>query len=112
MSWPDTLAAKIISGYIARKYDMDDITIRRFDPPMGAMPFFNNSASPDIREAELTLFGGQMLKFITELAVPLEDESSADKALSELVTEMAKEKSPSSQMVIAVDKHYRFRDEV
>ncbi len=111
MPWPKTLAAKLISGFIARRFDMDAITIRRFDPPMGAMPFFNNSATADIREAELTLFGGTLLKFLTELAVPLEDGASEDDALSELVAEMSNENSPSSKMVEAVDNHYRFRDE-
>ena len=111
MPWPDTLAAKLISGYIARRFDMDAITIRRFDPPMGAMPFFNNSATPDIREAELTLFAGTLLKFLTELAVPLEGGADEDDALTELVKNMSKEDSHSSQMVVAVDNHYRFQDE-
>jgi len=111
MPWPDTLAAKLISGFIARRFDMDAITIRRFDPPMGAMPFFNNSATPDMRKFELQQFAGPLLKFLTDLAVPLEDGAKDDEALDELVTEMSTENSPSSKMVAAIDKYYRFQDE-
>ena len=108
MPWPDSLAAALISGYIARRFDKDALTIRRYNPPMGAMPFFNNSASPGIRYSELILFAGTLLKFLTELKVPREDEASVDDAMKELATEMSKEDSPSSKMVEVIDKYYKF----
>lgn len=111
MPWPKIVAAKIISGYIARKYDMDAINIRRFNPPMGAMPFFNNSASSGIRDKGHELFAGSLLKFLAGLEIPFEDGGSAKDAMSELVGKMSNEETNSSEIVTVIDKHYRFRDE-
>lgn len=111
MPWPPTLAAKIISKYIADRYDMDAITIRRYNPPMGAMPFFNNSASPGIRRGELTLVAGSILKALIEMDIPLEKNKSYDDAMDGLVAELEKEDSDSSQIVVIIDQCYRFRDE-
>src|SRR5687768_11673843 len=110
--WPNNLAAKVLSGYIHLKYDVRASDLRRFNPPMGAMPFFNNSASPDIRRAELFLVAGNMLRFLQELGVPFEEGKNAGGAHKELVDAMEVETAPSSCMVDAIDKNYHFRDEI
>ena len=111
MAWPKNLASKIVSGYIALKWDLVASDLRRFNPPMGSMPFFNNSASPLIRRGELQLVAGKMLKFLREMGIPLEKGSSDSQAQDSLVAAMEGENSPSSGMVNAIDEHFRFRDE-
>lgn len=111
MAWPKNLASRVISGYIAIKYDVIASDLRRLDPPMGAMPFFNNSASPQIRHSELQLFAGKLLKFLSELGIPLEKGKTHAKANDALVLAMEVETAPSAGMVTAVDSHYRFKDE-
>ncbi len=121
MPWPDTVAAKIVSRYIAVRYDLDAITLRRFDPPMGSMPFFNNSATGEIRRGELILVAGSMLKSLEEMGIPLEGKKleggkGADDvkagALEELADAMNVENANSSKMVAVIDDYYKFRDEV
>jgi hypothetical protein len=55
--WPNSVAAKVLASYIRLKFDISAADLMFFNPPMGAMPFFNNSASPDIRHAELPFPG-------------------------------------------------------
>lgn len=111
MPWPNNLAAKIVSGYIGQKFDILSTDIRRFNPPMGAMPYFNNSASPFIRKAELALVAGGILKFLTELEIPLEPQHTLESAHEQLVDAMVRERRPSSDMILIIDRHFRFRDE-
>ena len=112
--WPPSLAAKIISGYIAREYDIDAITIRRYNPPMGSMPFFDNDAPPAIRKGELVLVAGALLKFLTGLGIPYEDDDREDddEIMTDLIEAMVDAEAPSSGMVEVIDTYYRFRDEV
>jgi hypothetical protein len=112
MPWPNNLAAKIVSGYIGQKYDVLSSALRRFNPPMGAMPFFNNSASPFIRKAELALVAGGILKFLEELEIPLENDRTLDSAHTKLLEVLVKERRPSSDMIAIIDDHFKFRDEV
>ena len=112
MPWPNNLAAKIVSGYIGQKYDIVSTDLRRFNPPMGALPFFNNSASPLIRKAELALVAGGILKFLQELEMPLERGKTLESAHTQLVDALVKEKRPSSDMIVVIDDHFKFRDEV
>jgi hypothetical protein len=109
--WPNSVAAKVLASYIRLKFDISAADLMFFNPPMGAMPFFNNSASPDIRRAELALFGGRFLGFLDDIGVPLEEDMTREDALEELVIAMADEKAPSSGMVAVIDEHYRFVDE-
>lgn len=109
--WPNCVAAKVIASYIHLKFDISASDLMLFNPPMGAMPFFNNSASKEIRRAELTLVAGRMLRFLTDLGIPLEADKTADEALTDLLIAMEDENGPSSGMAIAVDDHYRFVDE-
>jgi len=111
MPWPKTLASRIVSGYFALKYDLVASDLRRHNPPMGSMPFFNNSASPAIRRGELQLVAGKLLKFLKEMGIPLEKGSSDSAAHGALVSAMEVEDAPSSGMVVAIDEHYRFKDE-
>ena len=110
--WPNTLASKVLAAYINTKFGMSPGVLMLRNPPMGAMPFFNNSASPGIREAELGLVAGGMLKFLAELSIPFEAASSLDPAHSELVAAMLVETAPSAGMSVAINNHYRFLDEV
>ena len=112
MPWPNNLAAKIVSGYIGQKFDILSTDIRRFNPPMGALPFYNNSASPFIRKAELALVAGGILKFLEELEIPLEKSRTVESAHEQLVDAMVRERRPSSDMIEIIDDHFRFRDEV
>ena len=75
--WPNTVAAKVIASYIHLKFDLSAADLMFFNPPMGAMPFFNNSASKEIRHAELALVSGKMLRFLTDLRIPLEADKTA-----------------------------------
>jgi hypothetical protein len=109
--WPNTLAAKVVASYIHLKYDISASDLMFFNPPMGAMPFFNNSASKEIRHAELGLIAGKMLRFLTDIGVPLEAGKTAEDAHAALLESMEGETSPSSGMAVAVDDHYRFVDE-
>lgn len=111
MPWPKTLAAKIVSGYIGIKYDVLSSDLRRYNPPMGALPFFNNSASPDIRHAELGLVAGKMVKFLTEMGFKFEAGKNAMSAHQQLVLAMEVEHAPSAGIVDVVDDHFRFADE-
>ena len=112
MPWPNNLAAKIVSGYIGLKYYILSSALRRFNPPMGALPFYNNSASPFIRKAELALAAGGILKFLQELEIPLEKNKTLESAHDELVAALVKERRPSSDMILIIDDHFKFRDEV
>jgi len=112
MPWPNNLAAKIVSGYIGLKYDVLATDLRRFNPPMGALPFFNNSASPDIRRAELGLVAGKLIKFLQDMGLKFEAGKNATSAHRELVAAMEVEQAPSSNIVDVIDAHYHFQDEV
>jgi hypothetical protein len=109
--WPNTLAAKVTAAYVRMKYGLSASDIMFFNPPMGAMPFYNNSASPDIRRAELALVAGDLLRFLAELSIPFEADSTFDQSHADLLTAMVEETAPSSGMAEAVDNHYRFLDE-
>lgn len=109
--WPNTVAAKVIASYIHLKFDISASDLMFFNPPMGAMPFFNNSASKEIRRAELALVAGKMLRFLTDIGVPLEAGKAAEDAHAELLAAMEGENAPSSGMAVAVDDHFRFVDE-
>jgi len=109
--WPNTVAAKVIASYIHLKFDISASDLMFFNPPMGAMPFFNNSASKEIRRAELALVSGKMLRFLTDIGIPLEPGKTAEEAHATLLAAMEGETSPSSGMAIAVDEHFRFVDE-
>jgi hypothetical protein len=109
--WPNTVAAKVIASYIHLKFDISAADLMFFNPPMGAMPFFNNSASKEIRHAELTLVAGRMLRFLADLRIPLEAGKTADAAHGRLLEAMEDESGPSSEMAVAVDEHFRFVDE-
>jgi len=109
--WPNTVAAKVIASYIHLKFDISAADLMFFNPPMGAMPFFNNSASKEIRHAELTLVAGRMLRFLADLRIPLEAGKTADQAHARLLEAMEDESGPSSEMAVAVDEHFRFVDE-
>lgn len=109
--WPTTVAAKVIASYIHLKFDISASDLMFFNPPMGAMPFFNNSASPEIRRAELALMAGKMLRFLMDIGVPLEPGQTAEDAHAQLLAAMEGETAPSSGMAVAVDEHYRFVDE-
>jgi hypothetical protein len=110
-AWPNTVAAKIVAGYIHLKYDVSASDLMFFNPPMGAMPFFNNSASTQIRRAELALVAGRILRHLADLGVLLEPGNTHAKAHDKLLEAMEGENQPSSGMVAAVDDHYRFADE-
>jgi hypothetical protein len=110
-SWPNNIASKILASYIHLKYDVSPSDLMLFNPPMGAMPFFNNSASPEIRRFELELVAGKMLKFLTELFIPLEAGKTLIQAQTALVSSMLQEDAPSSGMAVAINDHYRFVDE-
>lgn len=109
--WPNTLAAKILASYLHLKYDLSAADVRFFNPKMGAMPFFNNSATPDVRHDELALVAGAMLKFLFEIGVGFEPGHGAASAHSELLAAMEPETNLSSEMVAAIDANYRFMDE-
>jgi hypothetical protein len=109
--WPSTVAAKVIASYIHLKFDLSAADLMFFNPPMGAMPFFNNSASKEIRHAELALVAGKMLRFLTDLRIPLEAGTTAAQAHAALLAAMEDETGLSSEMGVAVDEHYRFVDE-
>jgi hypothetical protein len=109
--WPNTVAAKVIASYIHLKYDISASDLMFFNPPMGAMPFFNNSASKEIRRAELALVAGKILRFLTDVGIPLEPGRKADVAHAELLAAMEGETAPSSGMAVSVDDNYRFVDE-
>lgn len=109
--WPNTVAAKVIASYIHLKYDLSSSDLMFFNPPMGAMPFFNNSASKEIRRAELALVAGKMLRFLTDVAIPLEPGKTLEGAHAELLAAMEGETAPSSGMAVAIDDNFRFVDE-
>lgn len=109
--WPNTVAAKVIASYIHLKYDLSASDLMFFNPPMGAMPFFNNSASKEIRRAELALVSGRILRFLTDVGIPLEPGKTAEAAHAELLAAMEGETAPSSGMAISVDDNFRFVDE-
>jgi hypothetical protein len=109
--WPNSVAAKVLASYIHLKFDVSASHLMLFNPPMGAMPFFNNSSSKEIRHAELSLVAGSLLKFLTEISIPLEDGATLDDALATLVVAMEVETAPSSDMVTVIDVHFRFVDE-
>lgn len=111
MPWPNNLAAKIVSGYIGLKYDILASDLRRFNPPMGALPFYNNSASPEIRRAELGLVAGKMIKFLTEMGLKFEPGRNATTAHTQLVAAMEPENAPSADIVKVIDANFRFMDE-
>jgi len=110
--WPNTLASKVLAAYINTKFGMSPGALMLRNPPMGAMPFYNNSASAGIREAELGIVAGDMLEFLAELSIPFEVGSALDPAHSELVAAMMTETAPSAGMSVAINNHYRFLDEV
>ena len=110
-SWPDNLASKALAMYIGLKFRISPGLLMFRNPPMGALPFFNNSASPDIREAELGLVAGEMVGHFVELRIPFEPVGSAEGAIDDLVAAMREEALPSSRMALAVDKNFRFSDE-
>jgi hypothetical protein len=109
--WPNTLASKTLAMYVSLKFNVSPGVLMFRNPPMGAMPFFNNSASPEIRAAELGMVAGEMVKHFIELQIPFEGSGTANKAHDDLVASMLSEKAPSSDMVAAVDKNFRFKDE-
>jgi hypothetical protein len=109
--WPNTLASKVLAAYIHMKFGISPGDLMLRNPPMGAMPFFNNSASEEIRRAELGLVAGGMLRFLAELSIPFEEGSSLDPAHADLVNAMVHELAPSSGMSEAINNHYRFLDE-
>jgi hypothetical protein len=106
--WPNTVAAKVLASYIHLKYDISPADLMFFNPPMGSMPFFNNSASPDSRRGELALFAGRFLGFLDDIQVPLEPGMKRQDAHALLLEAMLKESAPSSTMVDVIDEHYRF----
>lgn len=110
--WPNSVAAKVLASYVHLKYGISASDLMFFNPPMGALPFFNNSASGDIRRAELGLVAGKILKFLTDLGISLEADGTAKDAHAGLLAAMEVESAPSSDMVAVVDAHYRFVDEV
>jgi peptidoglycan hydrolase-like protein with peptidoglycan-binding domain len=110
-SWPNNIASKVLASYIHLKYDVSPSDLMFFNPPMGAMPFFNNSASPEIRRFELELIAGKISKFLTELLIPLEAGKTLIQAQTALLTSMLPEDALSSGMAKAIDDHYRFVDE-
>ena len=111
MAWPKNVAAKIVSGYIGLKYNISPAVLRLQDPPMGALPFFNNSASDEIRRAELALALGGLLKHLEELGVPRETGKTAAQALEALVAVAIVEANRSAKIVHVVDEYFRFVDE-
>jgi hypothetical protein len=110
--WPNTLASKVLAAYINMKFGTSPSDLMFFNPPMGALPFFNNSAGGEIRRAELTLVAGGMLKFLAEISIPFEQGSTLPQAHADLLASMVDELTPSSQMAEAINNHYRFMDEV
>ena len=111
MPWPSTLASRFVSGYIARTYDLDALTLRQSDPSMKKLPFYNINASPDVRKAEVQLFVGGLLKFLAELQIPLEPNGNTTKAMTELVEVILRADDNSSNLVSVIDTHYSFSDE-
>ena len=111
LPWPNSVAAKVLASYIHLKFDISASDLMFFNPPMGAMPFFNNSASSTIRRAELKLVAGRFLRFLDEIGVPLEADKTKIGAHTGLVDAMEVENAPSSDMVKVIDEHYRFMDE-
>ena len=109
--WPNKLASKMLASYIRMKFGVSAGELLRRNPPMGAMPFYNNSASPEIREAELGLVAGEIVRHFAELRIPFEKGRTANKAHGDLLAAMLEETAPSSGMAIAIDDNYRFRDE-
>lgn len=109
--WPETLAAKVLASYIHLKYDLSAALLRAMNPPMGALPFYNNSASPEIRAAELAMVAASFQKFLLEIGVPLHKGKTQLKAHDGLVASMIDENAPSSGMALVVDDFYRFLDE-
>jgi hypothetical protein len=105
------VAAKVIASYIHLKFDISASDLMFFNPPMGALPFFNNSASKEIRRAELALVAGKMLRFLKDIGVPLEAGATDEDAHAQLVAAMEGETAPSSGMATSVNDHYRFVDE-
>ena len=111
MAWPKNVASKIVSGYIGLKYNISPAVLRLQDPPMGALPFYNNGASEEIRRAELSLAFGGLLKHLEELGVPRESGHTAAGALKELVEVGIVEANRSAKIVAVVDENYKFVDE-
>jgi hypothetical protein len=111
MAWPKNVAGKIVSGYIGLKYNISPAVLRLQDPPMGALPFFNNSATPEIRRAELALALGGLLKHLEELGVPRESGQTAAAALNAVVAVAEIENNRSRKLVEAIDEFFRFVDE-
>jgi peptidoglycan hydrolase-like protein with peptidoglycan-binding domain len=109
--WPNNIASKMLASYIHLKYDMSPSDLMLLNPPMGAMPFYNNSATPEIRHFELELVAGKILKFLTELLIPLEQGTTLPQAQGALVLSMLQADKPSAGMAKAIDDHYRFVDE-
>ena len=109
--WPHKLASMFVSGILAQKYDLDAPTLRMRNPPMGSMPFFNNSATPEIRNGELILVAGWLLRKLLEFGVPLENGKTESDALDALVEAMGDETGKSSKIVDVIDEYYKFSDE-
>jgi hypothetical protein len=110
--WPNTLASRMVAAYIDSEFHVSPSALMLSNPPMGAMPFFNNAASPDIRLAELGLVTGRMLGHFEGLLIPFEPERDRAIAHAQLVSAMVDEKSPSAGMSIAINDNFRFLDEV
>jgi hypothetical protein len=109
--WPDKLASKMLAAYLRLRFGMSAGELMLRNPPMGAMPFFNNSASPEIRLAELGLVAGGILRFFAELQIPFEQGRNLGVAHRDLLQVMLSEMSPSAVMAAVIDDNYRFSDE-
>jgi hypothetical protein len=109
--WPNTLASKMLAAYLNGKFGVSPGELMLRNPPMGALPFFNNSARAEIRRAELGLVAGGVVRFLAELAIPHEEGSNLDAAHADLLLSMLHETAPSSGMSEAVNNHYVFLDE-
>ena len=112
MPWPSTVASRLVSGYIARIYHLDALTLRQSDPTMKELPFYNINASDVVRKADIQLFVGGLLKFLAELQIPLEPDGDTANAMTELVEAILSADHQSSNLVSIIDAHYSFIDEV
>lgn len=111
MAWPSTLASRITSGYIHRTYTVNALTLRQDDPPMKTLPFYNANASDGIKEVDIQLFVGGLLKFFAQLSIPLKPGKETGGAMTELVEAILNPNGRSSKIVSIIDDYYKFRDE-
>lgn len=111
MAWENKVAHQITRGYLSRRYKIPAATLLA-DPTISELPFYNPEVSDPVRKNEMRIVAGRLLRFLVDLNLQREEDSSLDKSFDTLVNTLTNGSNPSSQLGLIIDDCFKCRDEV